>query len=55
VKKMSDVGTEDGSVVEDGEAQAEAGEGVGRLLEEIVEGGDSQHIDPTSILVFNII
>ncbi len=25
--------------------------GVGRLLEEIVEGGDSSHMDPTTVMV----
>jgi hypothetical protein len=34
-----------------GEEAGESGEGVGRLLEEIVEGGDSSHVDPTTIMV----
>ena len=50
---MSEAGSEDRSLGEDGEgAGGEGGEGgVGRLLEEIVEGGDSVHLDPTTILV----
>ena len=48
----SDDLVEDGEGVgEGGEVAGEGGEGVGRLLEEIVEGGDAVHVDPTSLLV----
>jgi hypothetical protein len=46
---MSDAGSEDVSRREEG--AGESGEGVGRLLEEIVEGGDSLHVDPTTLMV----
>ena len=51
VGEMSLAGSETRSRM--GEEAGESGEGVGRLLEEIVEGGDTVHLDPTTIMVSN--